>query len=277
MAMQRYLVYLQPGKIDILNDKIKDDINRLYLLDYKKTESKYDFVIASAHDPNAFSYKRNGRLIVVVSHIPEMKNQDEAWAAFYINVCMADLIACDSFTRDAMQKLAIPPEKRYIILDGCTPANVKPPILSLQQKINIVSLDENQDFWRKFSSYVMGRDSEFTISPSISSNAVGIAFRPLSPTLSVNMAHKLYHIMAPYHESSIYLDTRCNHHLYSKFERLINMGGEAPSKPFKDAFEILLEDLSALLNHSANHPLIKFTSNVTIFDRIFHEINKTPD
>lgn len=277
MAMQRYLVYLQTDKIDILNDRIKDDVNRLYLLDPKKTESKYDFVIASAHDPNAFSYKKNGRLIVVVSHVPEIMNQDEAWASFYINVCMADLIACDSFTREAMKKLSIPPQKRYIILDGCTPATIKPSILSLTQKINLVSLDENKDFWRKFSSYVMSRESNFTIGAAISRNSVGIAFRPISPTLSINMVHKLYHIMAPYHESSIYLDTRCNHHLYSKFERLINMGGEAPSKPFKDAFEVLLEDLNALINHSVNHPLLKFTSNVTVFDRIFHEINKTPD
>jgi hypothetical protein len=109
--MMKFLAHLQPGKIDILNDRIDTDPNRLYLLDHKKLEKKYDFIIASAHDPNAFSYKKENKLIVVISHIPDMKS--DAWPGFYVNLCMCDAIACDSFVRAELSKMTYP-DKRGI-------------------------------------------------------------------------------------------------------------------------------------------------------------------
>lgn len=270
--VQKYLVYLQKDKIDILNDRIDEKKERFYTIDTRKIEKQYDFIIASAHDPNAFSYKKTGKLVIVVSHIPDM--QDESWASFYVNLCMSDAIACDSFIKTELSKVTYP-DKRIILLDGCVPETLKAPIINLNEKIGIVSLDANQDFWRKFSRFVAESD-RFHIATSIGRNCVGIAFRPMSSVLAINMTHKLYHIQSAYDTlSSIYLDSRCNHHLFKRLGHLVNMGGEAPNKPFREAFELLLEDLDAILGHTARSPIFKFTSNVTIYDRIFHEINRT--
>lgn len=269
--MMKFLAQLQPGKIDILNDRIDTDPNRLYLLDHKKLEKKYDFIIASAHDPNAFSYKKENKLIVVISHIPDMKS--DAWPGFYVNLCMCDAIACDSFVRAELSKMTYP-DKRVFLLDGCTPLHIVPPTLNMTQKINIVSLDTKSDFWVKFSRFIL-QSEKFTVSNTIGANSVGIAFHPMGGALATNMSHKLFHIMVQHSDASIYLDSRSNHYLGSRLANLVNMGGEAPNKPFKDAFELLLEDLLTLLEHSAKKPIVKFASSHNVFDRIFHEINKT--
>jgi len=266
----KFLTYLRPNKIDILNDRIEDNADRLYVLDHKKVEKQYDFVIASAHDPNAFSYKKENKLIVVISHVPDVN--DEQWPAFYVNLCMCDAIACDSFIQEKLSSMTYPP-KRIILLDGCTPMKTQVAILNLTQKVNIVSLDSKPDFWVKFARFVTQSD-KFIVSNTIGPNSVGIAFHPMSGTLAINMAQKLYHIMVQNSPSSIYLDSRSNHHLGSRLGNLVNMGGEAPNKPFAEAFELLLEEIETLLDHSSRHPIRKFTSSHNVFDRIFHEINK---
>lgn len=280
--MQRYCVKLRPDTVDILNDKIGLAIREAtkvgYQLDNSTLEGQYDFIIASAHDSNSFTYKRYGKLILVVSYVPEMNS--DTWAAFYVNLCMADIVACDSFCKEKLSSISFP-EKRIINLDGCSLVKANDKALKLNDiRIPLVSLDHNPSIWNKFVEHVMssskGFNSKYTVNTrGITHNAVGIAFYPMGNTLATCMVSKLKHAMICYDaQTSVYLDARSNHFVGKTLGNVVNVSGGGIAAIMKDTFDIFLDEMETLLQHIETKPTYKFNSNANIYDRVFYEVNR---
>lgn len=277
--MQRYLTFLQPGKIDLLNDSIKEAVKEAsekgYLIDSSIKEKSYDFVIASAHDETTLFQKAKGKLIVVISYIPHIDSKE--WPSFYVNICMADVIAGDSYVKKALSSITYP-EKRFINLDGCTPSKLKSiEVSDIPIKLPLLSLDANKDIWSKFTEHLIKyHNKKYQIVLDMPKHAIGIAFYPMGNVLATFMSHKLRHIMVEYNEfSSVYLDARCNHRISKAIGSLIHVQGGGTAQKIRETFDVFLDELSVLLDHSKKHELFKFTSNVTIYNRIFNEINRS--
>lgn len=280
--MQKYLVYLEPNKIDLLNDSVGmsdtfDPQDTGYLLDSKLKEKDYDFVIASASNENAYLLKKNSKLILIVSHVPEQDSKE--WPSFYVNLCMADAVGCDSFINAKLNSFTYP-EKRIINLDGCSTlvSKSKSPLDMPKNKIPIFNLDKNTKIWEKFSTFILSKyQKEFEITPYMSKYAVGIAFYPISNTIATFAANRLKHIMVPYDKNvSVYLDARSNHYVGAQIGNLISISsGQGVNQKITEVFETFVDELVTLVKHTEKHEPFVFTSNANIYDRIFFEINRT--
>lgn len=274
--MQKFLIYPQPGKVDILNDDISAfrPYSDFYVLDKTPVEKQYDFILASAHDKKAFSYKGKAKLILVVSYVPHVESKE--WPGFYVNVCMADCLAMDRFVHDLFSTITLP-EKRIIYLDACSPANqlTKVPLTLAKDKISLVNLDVGHDnIWNLFSEYVIQNHmSDFIIEKRITKDSVGVSFNGIGGALATNLSYAMRFVSTPYSPHSL-LDTRCFNTVKSKMGNLINMEGAAKTQVAREIFKDFVETLQTLLEHAEKKPLLRFSSNLTVFDRIFFELNR---
>lgn len=282
--MQKYALFTQPdiNVLDILSYVRSSFSTPYYVLeDYRKTDFKdneIDIVIYSAlYAPDTTCKNK----VAVVSYLPCYGTSD--WLKVFVNTYNSTIVACDSFIYNAGVEKGLFKDKLWINLDGA----IIPDKLLTIDKNNVdcayIGFIGNERVVTSFSNYVNSEDSWITLNTGIKATqnlqdaTYIISLDDLGFSLTNLLTRTKRFIQVPFNEKTAYwLDSRYTH-VYKRLNEYSTIVGGGGSKLLKDTMDVFFEEYIALAlhNNTSDNPAINFTSNVSIFDRIFHELNRS--
>lgn len=273
--MQTVTLVTNDSQLDVLNVGDRNAIPRsdLYALGFNQFKDKAgDIMIASAHEPATLMARRGvAKLVVVVSYVPAVTS--EAWPAFFTNLCVADVIAGDSYIREQLSAYTYPP-KPWINLDGCGFDEQYPRTNTGNINFEVWSADVEPLFWLRFKPVMEQAKLPVVFVSKPTPRTVAIAFQPISPLLATYLQRRVRWLSVAYNPATNHwYDCRQIHRVNVALEKLINMPGTAAAKPIVDEFTTYIEELRTVVEHSHGKEARGFHSNVHFVDRIFHQIN----
>lgn len=267
------------GISDIISYLRNTSFNSLYNVFYnEKIESKYDYIVASAHDHSTFLYKNNANILIsIISYVPDIN--DQKWANFYTNLCLTDVIVVDSYNKSILDTYAYP-EKRIILIDGVDITS-KPQITKKfdDNCYRILNIDANTKLWDKYVEYLTSfKDHRLKITTNPSEADAILAMNPIGYGLTYVMVNRFPFFMSPANDqTSMILDARCIHYLDKRLGPIIEVRGSAFTPQIKEEFGVFTVTLTDILDHLqySENKLFRYNTNQSLLDRIFHQLNAT--
>ena len=243
-----------------------------------------DVLIYSAHQTE--QHVKNAPIknkLAVISYVP--KQYSEEWLPFYTAIYYAGIIACDSLVYNELKtsQEAMLAKKVWVNLDGAVISNdlgLYHPDVVEPATIHFIGSDRVVAACTAFANsedgYLHTIAGVKPIDDPIRAQYV-ISFDTLGYSISNALTRAKQFVWIPSSSSSVFLDTRYTHPYAGRITNFASVVGGASGKMFKDAFEELIEEFITLALHinTTENPPVAFDSNVTIFDRIFHELNRS--
>jgi len=243
----------------------------------EKIEAKYDFVLASAHDPSVFLYKKNANILIsVISYVPTMDH--DLWASFYTNICLSDVLVIDKYNLELLNQFSYP-EKRIILIDGAH-ISVKPKITKKEDLYTIYNADPvNKKLWDRFVEYNASvKDSTLKVTTNPKEAYIALSMYPLGYALTYQFVNQFGFFNTAFNnETSSILDSRSIHHLGKRLGPIMDVKGSAYTPQIKEELKVFSETLITLVDHleTTKMGLFRYSTNQPLLDRIFHQLNAT--
>ena len=254
------------------------EASTLFAIDTDPT-NKVDFMIYSVHDPIQPKKEKAQIGIAVISYIPE--TTDKEWPNFYINLCLADVIACDTWVLEKLSDFSYP-DKAHINLDGVNPPTRKLDVssYSTEDGIPMYCIGNGMPFWNAYANWLdknTGKDDyPFRLHGVDSLDKALFVFgsEPIGQLLSNTLAANKRVWLAYDSVSSLFLDSRFTHNFAPKLSKIREIAGSGQAQLVNTLFETMTSELTDLISHSILHEVPKFTSNTSLLSRIMNEVNR---
>ena len=279
-------VYVETNKsnpLDILayyefDRETKTDLYKLLPMPLDNTK----FVIQSMHklDLPALTPADHKKIhIGVISYVPTLTSSE--WPMFYLNLCFANIIACDSYVLKQLESVARP-DKPVILLDGINPLFTRNVDLSVDdtRDIPVYVHSENKDLVDRFSIQLnadKGTDNNslnFVVERDMRKAIAFLSFETLGQALA-NTLSANYRIWIPYEKTSaLFLDTRLTHNFQKDLMRMSEIAGSVQSQMAASLFRRITAELSDIIVHAAVSDVPEFRSTQTLVTRIMNEVNR---
>ena len=243
------------------------------------------FIITSIHNPvgRVSSFKPDPKkkppvTVSVISYVPPFNSVE--WSSFYINLCLAEIIACDSFVAKQLGTISYPP-KRIILIDGISPLVNRKITDSLEsENIPVYVHCHNAVFRERYQIQCeadMHTDKNSLGIRVVNNplNALGIiSFEPVGQALSNTLAAN-YRVWLPYDPlASINLDCRLTHNYMKQIARISEISGSAQTQMVQSLFRDITQNFCDVVMHSIVSNVEPFTTNQTLVYRIMNELNR---
>mgnify|MGYP001463519998 CR=1 FL=1 len=274
-------VYVIPNQnynlLDALNYYVHEEgDNGLYVL-YPQYVEPVTFAIYSLHEPKLNADVKSEKSIGVISYIPDMNSTE--WPTFYINLCLAEIIACDSAIHAQMSSMSFP-KKAWVNLDGINPLVKAFPNEETPDGIPMYVVSNNPVFsgaYREWLNKRVNTDEnpiQLRVVTDPQSAIVVLGMKPfgqlISNTLSINK--RVWLAYDPI--GSLFLDSRLTHTYLKQISQINEIAGSVQSQMVASLFESMTEELSNLLAHASVSPVPAFYSSETLVSRILNHLNR---
>lgn len=171
--------------------------------------------------------------------------------------------------------------KRWVNLDGAIipPGYLNAPML----EPNSIAFIGDERAIIACSNYITKQESwlskglDITVTDNLYKASYVIALNELGYAYANVLTRIKNFVWVLINSSSIYLDSRYTHSYAKRINEYSKVVGGAGGKMLTDTLDIFFEEFITLAihNNSSKNPAEPFKSNVTIFDRIFHELNRS--
>ena len=247
------------------------------VLDFWKDDGSCDVIIYSAHHKFECALSKYKNRLAVVSYIPN--NPSYEWLQFYANIYDSTIVACDSFVYAQGNEQGLFKNKIWINLDGA----IIPDQLLIkkeQQGATVGIIGEEREIIA-LTNYInseenRAKDVGFEVVVDLNKANYIVSLTDLGFSLTNVFTRIKPFVQIPYNDKTAhFLDSRYTHN--HKIKQLAAIVGGGGSKVLKEVLDVFFEEFLTLSVHNvtSDNPAVPYISNISIFDRIFHELNRS--